>query len=648
MSKRAQKRARAVRSQQHREAGRVPVGVGTGQDVAAGAGHGEGSGAEASSAGPTAAGSTAARPGPASGPTPAPGLAPTPGPTPTAPRPSVPRPPGPATSATPSPTPPGERPSSPPSGVHAVGSSAEAAALARRLREEEMAWPVVVVTTAAGQSEPYVPADELAAEVDGLAEVVVMPTGAASWAFSEQLPPMTQVYGGASRVYAPDRAWLRDPYASPLRFAWSSGDGARAKELLVSDAARTAFAAHTVGAPRSTRRVSGEVMGSVGSRGLVRLDHGGTAAIWPELTVAGVPIERLVRPGQRVEGELDDDTLRLDVRDMLELPEVELAGADLLHVPVRVAGVERSGVTVELVPGGTIEVAAEHAADDDPRSAFEPGEVVVGTWFADDDASGLVLRLDLWDGEEAVTPAPALLHGGPPWLEVPPPSAEEDGSDGGTGATAEGAESADGSGDPADAGASVDLDNPLAPELLALRRAHAEHNDEIARLRSEIRELRRAGRQVRGKRRRSEIRGMQGLEDAFLDPAEQLRFEVYLAWASRIPAGDKAARPLREYRVGPVFLDSLETLEGVRRGKVVDVVVEVLTGLAKEMEGRDLHRLRTGDSGGSPYRVREDGAVGWRAALQRETASARRLHYWECPDGTVELSRVVKHDDMEP
>lgn len=141
---------------------------------------------------------------------------------------------------------------------------------------------------------------------------------------------------------------------------------------------------------------------------------------------------------------------------------------------------------------------------------------------------------------------------------------------------------------------------------------------------------------------------MQRLEDAFLDPAEQLRFEVYLAWASRIPAGDKAARPLREYRVGPVFLDSLETLEGVRRGKVVDVVVEVLTGLAKEMEGRDLHRLRTGDSGGSPYRVREDGAVGWRAALQRETASARRLHYWECPDGTVELSRVVKHDDMEP
>jgi hypothetical protein len=34
--------------------------------------------------------------------------------------------------------------------------------------------------------------------------------------------------------------------------------------------------------------------------------------------------------------------------------------------------------------------------------------------------------------------------------------------------------------------------------------------------------------------------------------------------------------------------------------------------------------------------------------MQINTPSARRLHYWRCPDGTIELSSVRLHDDMEP
>jgi len=136
---------------------------------------------------------------------------------------------------------------------------------------------------------------------------------------------------------------------------------------------------------------------------------------------------------------------------------------------------------------------------------------------------------------------------------------------------------------------------------------------------------------------------------AFLDAEQQWRHEVYLAWVDRIPATDKAVRALPAgWRVGPQFLDSLDDLEGVSREKVAAVVVEVLTGLAKDLPGRDLHRLRTGEGGNAPVATREDGATCWRAALQRETASARRLHYWEIPGGAVELSRVVAHDDTTP
>jgi hypothetical protein len=138
------------------------------------------------------------------------------------------------------------------------------------------------------------------------------------------------------------------------------------------------------------------------------------------------------------------------------------------------------------------------------------------------------------------------------------------------------------------------------------------------------------------------------LTHAFVDPEEQFRFEVLLTWVRMIPASEKPDRPMAEYRLGPDFLPTLDALEGVSRDKVLAVVVEVLTGIAVQKTGRDLHQLRTSDGGGSPYVVRpEDGAQSWRVALQRETPQARRLHYWRLGD-TYELSRVVRHDDMTP
>lgn len=106
-------------------------------------------------------------------------------------------------------------------------------------------------------------------------------------------------------------------------------------------------------------------------------------------------------------------------------------------------------------------------------------------------------------------------------------------------------------------------------------------------------------------------------------------------------------RTLPDYAVGPDFLASLHTTGGIDRAKVVAVVVEVLTGLAESLTGRDLHKLRDSVGGSTAPVVRSDGAVCWRAALQQGTPSARRLHYWR-RDGGYELSRVVVHDDMTP
>lgn len=133
----------------------------------------------------------------------------------------------------------------------------------------------------------------------------------------------------------------------------------------------------------------------------------------------------------------------------------------------------------------------------------------------------------------------------------------------------------------------------------------------------------------------------------FADAEQGFRYLVLTRWAVRTPVSEQGQRPLPDFRIGPQFLDSLAQLEGIKPEKVADVVVEIVMGRAQELTGREVHRLRTGPGGKDPVRTRPDGAVAYRASLQVKTPSARRIHYWQCADGVVELARVATHDDFE-
>jgi len=133
----------------------------------------------------------------------------------------------------------------------------------------------------------------------------------------------------------------------------------------------------------------------------------------------------------------------------------------------------------------------------------------------------------------------------------------------------------------------------------------------------------------------------------FADAEQGFRFLVQGQWATRTPMSEQRERALPDLVIGPQFLESLSALEGVSDAKVADVVVEIVTERAQEIAGREVHMLRTGTGGADPARTREDGAVAWRASLQVNTPSARRIHYWRLPDGRIELARVAKHDDFD-
>lgn len=131
----------------------------------------------------------------------------------------------------------------------------------------------------------------------------------------------------------------------------------------------------------------------------------------------------------------------------------------------------------------------------------------------------------------------------------------------------------------------------------------------------------------------------------FDDPEEQFRWQIQAEWSSWQEA-DRQQYPLRDYCLGPNWLDSVATLQGISHDRIVEVTVQVVTGRAWTINAREAHQLRTGEGGDNPPVVRpKDQATAWRCYLQTKTPAARRLMWWQLPDGGVELGRVTTHDD---
>lgn len=183
-------------------------------------------------------------------------------------------------------------------------------------------------------------------------------------------------------------------------------------------------------------------------------------------------------------------------------------------------------------------------------------------------------------------------------------------------------------------------------KAVARERELLRENAELKRKLSEEREARRV--QVKGAKARVTVATSEASSyqpDLFPDLDDAVKFAIQHAWVQRVPPTEKKAHPLPSFKVGPRFAESLDNFDPQFQSKALRVVVSVLTGLA--IEKRQVHYLREGSA--APKLVRDaDKAICYRAYIEENVAAARRLHYWKLPDGTIELSRVVVHDDYEP
>lgn len=531
----------------------------------------------------------------------------------------------------------------------------QARKVAEALLRPGRAKPAVVVSIAGGRDEPFVDVTEVEGQLDGLCDTYVLTHGEASWAFAAALPDGRQVFGGASRVYATDLAWVQDQYASPLRFAWGPADGRRVAAQLVEDAFTAVYRDRQQGAPVAPGRVetTGTIRGVVGGRALVDLDHGGgllPATIQPELVAPNVPAERMFVTGQTVSGLYDAEANRLDVETAARSPQdafSQVGVGDALFAQVVKIGDKY--VTVRLLPSCEVRLPLDEFESEPGIGRLVTVDEVLVVEVRDT-ADGVPIQVALLGPDVAELACPvSIFAGGPPWLVAeqlgapPPPLAELPPT-----GTAE---------EPLD-GTDIDPSDPAAAflaEAAGMRRQLRTAEVELGSLKQQLASAKTAARTLK-----KELRELGRERDAlrmgkastgvrlFEDPWDQLRFDVYVTWAHRTSAGDKRERPWREPRCGPDFLETLESTEGVDRAKVVEVIADLVSGHADRLSGRAMHQLRSGPGGSDPVVTRVDGATCWRVSLQHKTPAARRLHVWRLPDGTIELSSVRVHDDMRP
>lgn len=184
----------------------------------------------------------------------------------------------------------------------------------------------------------------------------------------------------------------------------------------------------------------------------------------------------------------------------------------------------------------------------------------------------------------------------------------------------------------------------LEAELRAANEERANLVEQLRQARAQLQDARKALRSAED--RQEAARKSVGLDDP-LSSERAFLLAVRLAHARMFDEGDRLDRPLQRMRLGPEFLDSVRATEGVEPDKVVEVCAQVASGVAHTIAARKVHQLRSGPAG-SASRVREsDGAQAWRCALQVNTPSARRLHWWVVPGesgATIEFASVDVHD----
>jgi hypothetical protein len=521
--------------------------------------------------------------------------------------------------------------------------------------------PIVGITTHQGSDRSWIEPDALARDLGELAEVVVIPTGEPTWALSESLPPRLEAYGGAIRIWWPGLTRESNPLDHRLYFVQGLADADRVRRAIVEAitarggtgavdaAARAPVAAGTLLPPEPVRvtgmSVDEVVVASAQRRGpLVESDFPLDFLI----QLLNVGCEFPARPvRQLTDGRWAYSIVGLLPDPWLRFTAVAKPGA-VFTCRVQNLNTAKKFAFVDVMPGvtGLCHVReVDHTFVERIEDFMQPGELLT---FAVLDIDIANRRVQL-SRKRAFTADPLPL---PPLFEKGRPFVWRAGlpwwkqAQAGQGLRTVLGVSTAAALRPAEA-TGVAENQALAEELQGAREERLALVAQVRQLREQLQESRR---EQRAAEQRRDAEARRNGEDEPLATERSFLQAVRVAYARVFDEDDRTQRPLQRMRIGREFLASVRATQGIDVDKLIEVCVEVAADLAHKKSGRDVHPLRAGERGAGDRMRKRDGARAWRCALQVNTPSARRLHWWNVPgaDGaTIEFASVGVHDEVD-
>ncbi|WEV59382.1 hypothetical protein OZX67_02125 [Bifidobacterium sp. ESL0728] len=505
---------------------------------------------------------------------------------------------------------------------------------------------------------------KLAADLVGVATVFELLDSYTSLAFADALSKKYQVYGGMVRLYPAGFDWLVDstllkgPYhakTSEQRLHWGSQIVHEAFAMMAQGQAKSI----EVPGKRSERRIFHEatVTGTLSDRCIARLDNGTVVSVAAPKKASGINVDRLFEKGQRICGNVNPETnvmTGIKIRPRNEALADYRAGMTVL---ARVEKADQDECSMMLYPGVVVKVSAE-----DMPGVFSSQSESLRCSSAVGTALPMLIRFrgkgwTQWDmcfsdaDIDSVSPAPALLDGGPEWLQkkdvdesvfAQNKSAEASGKKVGS-PTADSIGFANGISDESSAAA-------LASQLSAEKSKNEKLNEKYERKCRQFASLQEYAAQQRNLRlqQNPQFHTMRG---AFKEDSQRLRYEairfdawIRETWSLRFSAEDKPRYPLPEtWDYDPGFFDSLEGT-AINRQEVIDACIDVLTGLVEQSKSRGLHPFRESSGPLSPARRGPNGEKMFRINLG-QGVSARRMHYGKGKEGRIIFVFVGEHDE---
>jgi hypothetical protein len=176
--------------------------------------------------------------------------------------------------------------------------------------------------------------------------------------------------------------------------------------------------------------------------------------------------------------------------------------------------------------------------------------------------------------------------------------------------------------------------------MTALMGALAQSRAEVERQRERAGRAERTGRRSR-RSRQAERDGGSAAADQVTDVDREFREEIFGIWLDIHRPEERVEFPLRNYRLGSSFLESVAGLPSDVARRVPRACAVVLCGRVAQVGDYQPYHLGLNPQGGSGQRVRASDVA---AAMGCRVAGSHELRWWARKGGDIDLTIVVPRD----